>query len=615
MRRNGKTPDGPKGTATIIERDTLHQALVSSRSSESVRPMDHGKAEESGQQTTNTSHAAAVKKEPAELHKRLLVPLLRYIEDTGGTTAMQEIAEAAGLEEQILLGTQTWLSWRQFEAILAAGRKRMASDEEFVRASQYLHRDGYGIQSLMIRATSIAAVFRLAALTMHMVSKISRYEFQSSTRNSVRTRYLSDRPESRLMCLSRQAQITNLPVLCGLPAAKLVETACLARGDPYCEYVVSWNYRPRWQTVLLGALGGALAAAPLAVLVTGHPLAPLIALPLLGGTLAYALELRSTNAANLRFEEEGGQRLREVTEAHAEAIEELLGLHARQKYWSRMLEEQEENRGEQMQAVVRQLQELRETQATTVRGYSHDLRNPLLVLRWSADQLREVLGETPEPVEEVLSEIEDAARRMDQTLAELVKTVNADQHGVQPEYVTMETEVLAEQFSRRLRALVFPREIRVSVFRTREAPVVVETNPLVFDRVVDNLLTNASKYTEHGSIVVEIGGTPGTLAIKVSDTGPGISDDHIEQIFHPRPPSSGGGEDHHGMGLSIVARLLHGIGGRLEVMSRTGVGSTFWAHFPAQPARRPSTSRPSGDDIEGIIDRVVTIRRIADHDG
>ena len=56
-------------------------------------------------------------------------------------------------------------------------------------------------------------------------------------------------------------------------------------------------------------------------------------------------------------------------------------------------------------------------------------------------------------------------------------------------------------------------------------------------------------------------------------------------------------------------RLLAQIGGRLDVMTKVGVGTTFWAHFPVRP---PSTIRPTAgidDNLENMISRVVTIRK------
>jgi len=76
-------------------------------------------------------------------------------------------------------------------------------------------------------------------------------------------------------------------------------------------------------------------------------------------------------------------------------------------------------------------------------------------------------------------------------------------------------------------------------------------------------------------------------------------------VFHPRSSNPGTrAPDSHGLGLSVVVRLLAGVGGRLEVMSRPGMGTTFWIHLPAEPEER------AGDDAsDELLDRVVTIRR------
>jgi signal transduction histidine kinase len=182
---------------------------------------------------------------------------------------------------------------------------------------------------------------------------------------------------------------------------------------------------------------------------------------------------------------------------------------------------------------------------------------------------------------------------------------------------------LVETFRRRLRALVHGRDIKVSVFCTREAPDEVLIDPLVFDRVVDNILTNAAKYTDRGSILLEISGTPappgangapndgrpdlGFLTLKLSDTGHGIQASHVERIFRPRAAEEPSRPNSYGIGLSSVVRLLAQIGGRLDVMSKAAVGTTFWAHFPVTP---PEQRRAVGEDnLESMITRVVTIRK------
>ena len=157
-----------------------------------------------------------------------------------------------------------------------------------------------------------------------------------------------------------------------------------------------------------------------------------------------------------------------------------------------------------------------------------------------------------------------------------------------------------------------------SAFRTREAPDSIVTDATLFDRIVDNIVTNAAKYTDTGSIVVEISGSPGMLSIKVSDTGRGISPERLERVFigaePDRNPNVG---DSLGVGLANTVRLLDQVGGRLEVISRPAMGTTVWIHVPVErSAEEEGTSslsrtreRPS-EEIQEVVRRVVRIRAV-----
>ena len=156
--------------------------------------------------------------------------------------------------------------------------------------------------------------------------------------------------------------------------------------------------------------------------------------------------------------------------------------------------------------------------------------------------------------------------------------------------------------------------MRTTAFATREVPDHLEIDPLALDRIIDNLLTNAVKYTDRGSIVIELDGTPGHLVIKVSDTGRGIEPDAVGGIFQ-----AGGSTldsrrgDSFGVGLSVVVQLLQQIGGRLEVMSKPASGTTFWVYLPVRrapprlPGPRSTRSRESTDEA---LRRVVRVRSV-----
>ena len=114
---------------------------------------------------------------------------------------------------------------------------------------------------------------------------------------------------------------------------------------------------------------------------------------------------------------------------------------------------------------------------------------------------------------------------------------------------------------------------------------------------------------------MELDGTPGHLVIKVSDTGRGIAPEDLDLIFQPGGSSVESRRgDSFGVGLSVVVQLLDQMGGRLEVMSRPGSGTTFWVDFPlAAPedrASRPDTPDGGVESVDLAVNRVVRVRKL-----
>jgi signal transduction histidine kinase len=100
-------------------------------------------------------------------------------------------------------------------------------------------------------------------------------------------------------------------------------------------------------------------------------------------------------------------------------------------------------------------------------------------------------------------------------------------------------------------------------------------------RLFVNLLDNAIKYTERGEITLAARSEADELIVEVTDTGIGIPPKHLPRIFdrfyRVDPARSAGGA---GLGLAISRQIAESHGGRLEVRSTTGVGSTFNVCLP-----------------------------------
>jgi signal transduction histidine kinase len=543
--------------------------------------------------------------ERAQINMRILRSPLLYVADRLGPETAQALLIRAGIDPDRSDDTGYWVSVAAFAAFLdgvfeAVGR----DDEAFKAACAYRLNDAYGSLRHVIAATSPAMVIGVAMRTMSIVARTHRGEVVGQTRNSTHVRFRSTVPEheTRLVCLSRIAQGTELPTLFGLPRGTATTLKCMARGDDCCEEEYHFYTKSRIFPTALAFVVGLIIAAFFAETIALSPLLCL-ALPLICALVASRWEIQDTYRHNLAHGERIQQALRDVAEQEAVAREELLALHQRQRSWTRLMEEQMAERTHAQESLLARLRNLSEERASSVRGFSHDLRNPLSVVIGNLDYLSSHLPDDPD-CRDALDDSRHALASMERLLLELVAAARSDEALVRVTPATLAVAPLAERVRRRLKALVFGRDIAVSV-AMHDAPARIETDELILERVLDNLCTNAAKYTHRGNIAVTLGGGPDTLTIEVADTGVGIADKQIPHIFRPRLATAGGGPKSLGLGLSVVVRLMAQVGGRIEVASREGNGSTFRAHFPvALPAPETGTDPAS---VRRAVEEVVTI--------
>ena len=470
---------------------------------------------------------------------------------------------------------------------------------------------------------SPGAVFSQAAKQYALVSRCGELTLIGSGPTWAHGRFTSTVPFTRLNCLVRQAQASALPTMWGLPPAYLKEESCVGRGNPTCELHYHWYTTRRWVPTVAGALVAGLAGWAMAQVGLAQVPTPVM-LAVLGGAMGYLFEVRRTERVNERTREEVMGALRDLAHDESGARRELLEMHSRQKDWTRLVEEEMTARTAAIQEAVSGVHELQSARATTLLGFSHDLRNPLQVIQMSAEYLgaNPALKSDKDAIDSI-GDINQSIDRMRRMLGDLVRVTKAQREFVHMAPQDIPIEGLTNGLRRRLRALLHGRDVRGTVFATREAPAAIQMDPLALDRILDNLLTNAAKYTERGSIVVEVDGTPGYLVLKVSDTGCGIAADALDRIFEPggSSPRTRRG-DSFGVGLSVVVQLLDQIGGRLEIMSRPGAGTTFWVYLPLVAraergstlpelaATREDSHSTAPTFCRGALSRVVTIRRL-----
>ncbi len=530
-----------------------------------------------------------------------------WVIDTHGREQYEAICERAGVDPAVPLDASKWVTQESAVALLASVRALCASEAEFLIAAAHRIREGYGPLVWILPLATPPILFRAMARTVHLFSDVSRCEFGASSRTQVILRFHSDAPalESRELCLTRVAATSEVPRLLGLPPALLEERACMARGDPCCEYHLRFYARNRWLPIASGAAIGGAAAYGLA-LAGVDPSLGLASLPVVLALAAALRELRRTSAANVAHGLSVQSALEALARDESEARREIVAFHQRQREWGRLMEEQVRERTAQLEELLERVQQYGEARLSTLVGVSHDLQGPVHIMRLSHDLLRQELRVRSPLTEEALADTDAGIASIERLVKEFRRSVGPDHALIPLAPEPMEIAPWVDVLRRRVQALAFGKPLSVSVFRRREAPERIVTDRLVFERVADNLCSNAAKYTARGSIVIEIDGKPGFLTLKVSDTGFGIEPDRIARIFEPGRPDPRA-ERSLGVGLSVVVQLLAQIGGKLEVMSKLDAGTTFWAHFPLEPPA--GTSAPPRPAPPRLAD-VVTIRKL-----
>ncbi len=224
----------------------------------------------------------------------------------------------------------------------------------------------------------------------------------------------------------------------------------------------------------------------------------------------------------------------------------------------------------------------------------HELRTPLTSVRGFAELYR--LGAVSDEAElnRLMKRIEDEAQRMGVLVEDLLLLARLDQQRplerMPVELMTLATEAVSD-----LHDLHPERPVRLVTDQTTEPPVVIgDQNRL--RQVLGNLLANAVTHTPEGTAIKVTLVTEGPFAVlAVSDEGPGMRPEDTARVFErffradpSRVRSSGGS----GLGLSIVAALVAAHGGRVQVESTLGRGTTFTVRIPLMGAIPPPPPGP-----------------------
>jgi signal transduction histidine kinase/ActR/RegA family two-component response regulator len=209
---------------------------------------------------------------------------------------------------------------------------------------------------------------------------------------------------------------------------------------------------------------------------------------------------------------------------------------------------------------------------------SHDLRQPLQAL----DLQRAVLARrVADP--EVLQTVRELGLSVDvmrNTLDALLDLSQLETGAMRAEVGEFRLDELFRRIVSEFRGLAAERGLELRVV---PSGTVVRSDPRLLERVLQNLVSNAVKYTRAGKVLLGGRRRGGLLRVEVWDTGIGIAPDQLEAVFEEFYQVANPARERrfgHGLGLSIVRAAAELLGHRLDVRSRAGRGSVFAVEVP-----------------------------------
>src|SRR5262249_23947073 len=219
---------------------------------------------------------------------------------------------------------------------------------------------------------------------------------------------------------------------------------------------------------------------------------------------------------------------------------------------------------------------------------AHDLKNPLGVILGRTEMLREkagAAGALSDNVEAQIAHIRDAANRLTEMVDALVADAMADALDITLRREPVDIAVLVREVVETNRPLAAKKDQTITVTAPPDQTAICDADRI--REAIDNLVSNAVKYSPlGGKIDIFVTQEAGSITVKVTDQGAGLSPEDISRLFgrfqrlSAKPTA---GETSTGLGLSIVKRIVDLHGGRITVDSEgPGKGASFRMNLPVR---------------------------------
>jgi two-component system phosphate regulon sensor histidine kinase PhoR len=231
---------------------------------------------------------------------------------------------------------------------------------------------------------------------------------------------------------------------------------------------------------------------------------------------------------------------------------------------------------------ITQLRQLNSMRRDFISNLSHELRTPVSVIRANSETLLDGALENKKDAKTFAKAILHNSERLSLMVSDLIDLSRIEYGDLKLNIQRIDLNHFINEFISSIENLTKKKDIQVIYEQSNKNWIKADIQAL--ERIMNNLIDNAFKYSEKGSIIIiSTEKVANYLKIMIADSGSGISDEDKEYIFDRfyRTASARASENKgSGLGLSIVKNLVNSLNGEVGIESRKPKGSIFWFTLP-----------------------------------
>ena len=246
----------------------------------------------------------------------------------------------------------------------------------------------------------------------------------------------------------------------------------------------------------------------------------------------------------------------------------------------------ERRRGEmEHEELLKTVAEISETKSNFIGVMSHEFRTPLNAILGYADILDVGAAGPVTAVQRAhFDRIKSNARHLNLMVDQILSSSRLERQRPIPTPEPFDAAALAREVAAGIEPLVQTKQLSLNV-EIPETPIIVESDPTMVRQILFNLLGNAVRFTDTGSITLRLPPRDEMLVLEVEDSGIGIAPENVGLVFErfwQADQSSDRRRGGNGLGLMVSRSLAEALGGTINLESALGRGSLFRLSVPAR---------------------------------